>query len=372
MMTIFQPGQMIGAYQIVEQIGKGGMATVFKGYHPAMDRYVAIKALLYQFATSEEFIGRFRQEVRLIANLEHPNILPVYDYGEFENVPFLVMRYLDSGTLKDRMDGSSLTLPEIDHYIVQLADALQYAHDQGVIHRDIKPSNVMLDQNDRIFLTDFGIAKLVEGSPQFTATGAITGTPDYMSPEQAQGLTIDARSDQYSLGIMLYEMLTGKVPFDAETPMAVILKQIQDPLPPPSLMMPNLHPAIEAVLLKMLSKNPELRFFSLRDFIVAWKDAMRQMDRQVVPETVKSSPPPATESAKLPAESPVETIALKKGKFFHNRWFWIGGVLAILLVAVIWGWQNYSPETSPGLPAGQVSQNQQPTYPAVQHPRWTS
>jgi serine/threonine-protein kinase len=174
-----QPGKMFGPYQVISQIGQGGMATVYRAYHAAMDRYVALKVLPYQFAHSSEFLGRFRQEARLIARLEHPHILPVYDFGESDNVPYLVMRLLDAGTLVDRIQAGPMELGEIDHIFNQLAEALAYAHEQGVIHRDIKPSNVMLDRHGEVFLTDFGIARLVEGASQFTATGTITGTPAY-------------------------------------------------------------------------------------------------------------------------------------------------------------------------------------------------
>ncbi|MEK6574150.1 MAG: serine/threonine-protein kinase, partial [Chloroflexota bacterium] len=214
-----QPGQQLGPYRIINQIGQGGMATVYKAYHAAMDRYVAVKVLPRQLAESKEFMGRFQQEARTIANLEHPHILPVHDFGESGGITYFVMRFLDTGTLKERIAAGSLSLAEVDRLFTQLADALGYAHQRGVVHRDIKPSNVLVDARGDVFLTDFGIAKLMEGAAQFTATGAITGTPAYMSPEQARGEKLDQRSDIYSLGIVLYEMVTGRVPFEAETPL---------------------------------------------------------------------------------------------------------------------------------------------------------
>lgn len=304
-MNLFQPGQMVGPYQIVQQIGQGGMATVYRAYHIAMDRTVAIKVLPYQFASNPEFLGRFQQEVRLIARLEHPHILPVYDSGEHQGIPYLVMRFLEAGTLKERIQAQKLSLTEVNRLFTQLADALHYAHEQGVIHRDIKPSNAMIDKRGDLFLTDFGIAKLIEGSAQFTATGAITGTPAYMSPEQAQGQPLDVRSDVYSLGIVLYEMLTGRVPFEAETPLAVILKHIQEPLPPPSLHVAGLPPAIEVVLLKALAKNPEQRFESVAEFLQAWQNALTQPEMVTLPRAAIPLENAAPSSA--PVSIPKET-----------------------------------------------------------------
>ena len=275
-MSGLQPGQMIGPYQIINQVGKGGMATVYKAYHATMDRYVAIKVLPHEFMHDERFLGRFQQEVRLIARLEHAHILPVYDYGESEGIPYLVMRYLDAGTLKERIQAGSLPLPEVDRYFTQLAKALEYAHEQGIIHRDIKPSNALVDKSGNLFLSDFGIAKMVESSAHLTLTGAVTGTPAYMSPEQARGQQINPRTDIYSLGIVLYEMVTGRVPFDADTPMAVILKQIEQPLPPPSVFKPGIHPAIEAVLLNALAKEPAQRFATMQEFLKTWARAFAQ------------------------------------------------------------------------------------------------
>jgi len=255
-----QPGQTIGPYRILNQVGQGGMATVYRAYHSAMDRYVAIKLLPRQLAESPEFTGRFRQEARTIARLEHAHILPVHDYGESDGYTYLVMRYLEAGTLKDRLQQAALPLPEVDRLFTQLADALDYAHAQGIVHRDVKPSNVLLDARLNVFLTDFGIAKLLQGDANFTSTGAMIGTPAYMSPEQALGQPVDQRSDIYSLGVILYEMVTGRVPFEADTPLAVILKHVNAPLPLPSSVKPGLPANIEKVLLKVLAKDPAERY----------------------------------------------------------------------------------------------------------------
>ncbi|HXQ35646.1 MAG TPA: serine/threonine-protein kinase, partial [Anaerolineales bacterium] len=225
-MNNLQPGQMLGPYRIIKQIGRGGMATVYKAYQPSMDRHVAIKILPGELAESKEFVGRFQQEARIIAKLEHLHILPVFDYGENDGITYLVMRYLEAGTLKDRLESGPISFSEIDQLLTQLCQALNYAHEHGIIHRDLKPANALVDEDGNLFLTDFGIAKLLEGTSSFTHTDAVMGTPAYISPEQAQGQTVDQRSDIYSLGIILYEMVTGRVPFTADTPLAVIFKHV--------------------------------------------------------------------------------------------------------------------------------------------------
>jgi ligand-binding sensor domain-containing protein/tRNA A-37 threonylcarbamoyl transferase component Bud32 len=280
-MDTIQLGQQLGPYRIISQLGEGGMATVYKAYHAAMDRYVAIKVLPPEFARSPSFKGRFQQEARLIANLEHPHILPVHDVGEIDSVHFFVMRFLDAGTLSNRIAAGPIGLEEISQVFLQIVDALGYAHERGVIHRDIKPSNVMLDSRGSVFLTDFGIAKILEGTSKFTTTGAITGTPAYMSPEQAQGEPVDARSDIYSLGIVLYELITGRVPFEAETPLAVVLKHINAPLPPPSTIKPDIDPEIEKVVLKALAKDKADRYQTCQEFAAAWKRAYAQAAARV-------------------------------------------------------------------------------------------
>jgi len=275
-MDQLQPGQMLGPYRIINQVGQGGMATVYKAYQPSMDRNVAVKVLPTQLAQSPEFTQRFQQEARIIARLEHAHILPVFDYGESEGIAYFVMRYLDAGTLKDKMEaGRPLPLNEIDRLFTQLADALSYAHSLGVVHRDLKPANALIDSRGNLFLTDFGIAKILESaSPRLTQTDAIMGTPAYISPEQAQATKVDQRSDIYSLGIILYEMVTGRVPYTADTPLAVILKHVTHPLPLPSSVKTDIPEAIEQVLLKALAKNPDDRFANVTDFLTAWKIAL--------------------------------------------------------------------------------------------------
>ena len=269
-------GKTIGPYRVLGQIGVGGMATVYKAYQPGMDRYVAIKVLLRPLALDEQFAKRFQREARAIAKLEHPHILPVFDYGEAEGITYIAMRYVEAGTLKERMGRMPLALDEIARIIGQIGGALDYAHRMGVIHRDVKPSNVLIDDQGNTYLTDFGLARMMETSDQLTASGVGVGTPAYMSPEQGQGIKVDHRSDIYSLGIMLYEMITGRVPYEAETPMAVMLKHITEPLPLPRAIAPDVPEAIERVILKALVKNPDDRFQAASEMVQALELATRK------------------------------------------------------------------------------------------------
>ena len=355
-MDTIQPGQMLGPYRIINQIGRGGMATVYKAYQPSVDRYVAVKVLPSQLAESREFAARFQQEARIIARLEHPHILPVFDYGESDGVAYFVMRYMDAGTLKEKMiEGRPLPLNDIDRLFTQLAEALSYAHSRGIVHRDLKPANVLIDAQGNVFLTDFGIAKLLESaSPRLTQTDAIMGTPAYISPEQAQGNPVDQRSDIYSLGIILYEMVTGSVPFTAETPLAVLFKHISDPLPPPSLVRPDIPPAIEQVLLKALAKDPKDRFATASEFMAAWKRALEAREtaqRERAPEVLTVPPSPTTTGAQTQPKPVTATRAASKSGM---PTVWIGGCLVAacavfglggvaLMATNLWGSSTASP-----------------------------
>jgi serine/threonine protein kinase len=364
-MDTIQPGQMLGPYRIINQIGKGGMATVYKAYQASVDRYVAVKVLPSQLAESKEFAARFQQEARIIARLEHPHILPVFDYGESDGVAYFVMRYLDAGTLKDKMiEGRPLPLHDIDRIFTQLADALNYAHGRGIVHRDLKPANALIDSQGNVFLTDFGIAKLLESaSPRLTQTDAIMGTPAYISPEQAQSHAVDQRSDIYSLGIILYEMVTGSVPFVAETPLAVLFKHISDPLPPPSLVKPDVPPSIERVILKALEKDPKNRFETAAEFVAAWKRALEEKETvQHAPET--TLPPTTQPSASNQAQRKAAPVTRTRS-IAGRPTGWIIGCLAALCLAFSVGGVAMLAWNLPIFSPGPVTETPLPPTPTV-------
>jgi branched-chain amino acid transport system substrate-binding protein len=282
-------GKQLGPYQIVAPLGEGGMAAVFRAYQPAMERYVALKVLPRHFADDPNFVARFQREAKLLAQLQHPHILPVFDYGQVEGYSYIVMPFLPSGTLTDSLQGKPLPLPRIRQIIDQVGDALNYAHGRGMVHRDVKPSNILIDESGNCLLTDFGLARMVETSVNLTATGTVMGTPAYMAPEQGSGHKIDARSDIYSLGIILYEMATGRVPYRAETPVAVVYMHISSPLPLPRSLNPDLPEAVERVILKALAKNPDERYQTAGDLVAALDRAIAE-----APAVIGESRPPVT------------------------------------------------------------------------------
>jgi hypothetical protein len=256
------------------------MAEVYKAYHPNLDRHVAIKVLHPFLANEEGFLTRFQREARFVATFRHPNIVQVYDfdYDSETNSYYMVMEFVDGPTLKTRLQELSkedrrLPLEEAVRIVTAVANALDYAHQQGMVHRDIKPANVILTQEDQVILSDFGIARMINTST-LTASGAMVGTPAYMAPEQGMGHIGDERSDIYSLGAVFYQLVTGNLPFEADTPLGTVLKHINSPLTPPSDIVPDLSPNIEAVIIRALAKEPDHRYQTARGFITDLEKAI--------------------------------------------------------------------------------------------------
>ena len=318
----FVVGESIGPYRITKQLGVGGMATVWKAYHPALDRYVAIKVLHPSFKEDPQFTTRFQREARIVAKLIHPHIVPIYDFSQHEGMSYLVMRYIDGRTLKALLKEGSLALDRVMAIVEPAGQALAYAHDQGVLHRDIKPSNFIISSEGEIFLTDFGLARMAESTDITLSRDMLVGTPQYISPEQARGERLDARTDVYSLGVVLFEMLTGKVPYDADTPYAVIHDHIFSPLPLPTDFNPALPETVERVVLKALAKDRNDRFPDVREMVSSLAEALRvstlAVNRpRVLPEetahAVTVRPPDAGLKAEAQEEAPpVDEPAVQK------------------------------------------------------------
>ena len=312
-------GRQLGVYQVMAPLGRGGLAAVYRAFQPGVGRYVALKILPRHLASERQFVVRFQQEARVLAQLQHPHIVPVLDFGAADGYAYLAMPFIEGGTLLSLMQGGLLPPDRIRRILSQVGTALDYAHTQRVIHRDVKPSNVLIDLRGDCLLADFGLAKIVEAGTKLALNGGVVGTPAYMSPEQGLGLPLDGRSDQYSLGVILYELVTGRVPYDAETPLAVVLKHIHEPLPPPRKLNPALAPELEDLLLRALAKNPSERFPSVAEFVQALQAALPETAaaptvESVVAESapvgaapVAGEPGPPAEAA--PAPPPVVRVA---------------------------------------------------------------
>jgi serine/threonine protein kinase len=307
----FNVGENVGPYRIIEQLGQGGMATVYKAYHAALDRYVAIKALHPAFGEDQNFLARFQREARLVAKLEHPNIVPVYDYSEHEGRPYLVMKFIEGDTLKARLAKGPLAAAEIEKIVEAVGSALAYAHKQGILHRDIKPSNVLVANDGQLYLADFGLARIAQSGESTLSSDMIMGTPQYISPEQAMGKKdLDEGTDIYSFGVMIYEMVVGQVPFNADTPFSIIHDHIYSPLPLPRSINPKVPESVERVLLKALAKERPDRYQDVASLVSAFKEAwvsagvpMQGTAITMRPAQLKAAAPSArTVAAKNPAK----------------------------------------------------------------------
>lgn len=269
-------GHELGRYHLLEKLGEGGMATVYKAYDTRLEREVAVKIIrreAFPPEVIEHMLKRFEREAKAMAKLSHSNIVKVHDYGEHEGSPYIVMELLSGGTLKQRL-GKPVQWQKAVSLVEPIARALGYAHSEGILHRDVKPANILITKSGEPILTDFGIAKLLEQEDghTLTGTGVGVGTPEYMAPEQGLGSKVDGRADIYSLGIVLYEIITGRKPFLADTPLAVLYKQMNDPLPRPAVLVPGLPESVEQMLLKALAKQPDARYKDMGEFASVLKN----------------------------------------------------------------------------------------------------
>jgi len=321
--------EKIGLYEIKSELGRGGMATVYRGYDPRFEREVAVKVLPSELIHADpQFRLRFEREAKIIAQLEHSSIVPVYDVGEAEGQPYFVMRYMTGGSLSERIKAGIFDIKEATRIIEEIGPGLDEAHIRGIVHRDIKPSNILFDQKGKPYISDFGIAKLSQAQAGNVTGSAIIGTPAYMAPEQAQGEVIDGRADIYALGIILYEMLTGRQPYEADTPMAVALKHITDPVPHILNANPKLPPGMDMIIQKAMAKDREERFANSREMTDALHAVMRgdpTKIQYVAPKTVKGTvikrPAPAAKkgfNAMLVILPLVAIAAVAGGIFLYN------------------------------------------------------
>ena len=334
----------IGRYDIKSELGRGGMATVFLAFDPSFAREVAIKVLPRELLHDPQFHARFEREARTIAALEHPAIVPVYDFGEEGDQPYLVMRYMPGGSLTDRLNGNPLSIPETTRIFTQIAGALDLAHSQGLVHRDLKPSNILFDQVGNAFVADFGIVKISDASIQYTQ--GILGTPAYMSPEQARGdEQVDRRSDIYALGTILFEMLTGKQPYQSDTPMGLALAHVTEPVPRILEYRADLPPESEAIINTAMAKEPDSRFSTASALAQAISD-MTSSESTPAPRgaatVVEPAPPmPATVVEPVPAVAPMRGVvpapASEPKRGGIPRWLLGVGCGLVLLIAVVGG-----------------------------------
>ncbi|HVS99869.1 MAG TPA: PASTA domain-containing protein [Solirubrobacterales bacterium] len=315
-----------GRYRVVARVGGGGMADVWLAEDAHLQRQVALKILHRRFAQDREFVMRFQREAESAAGLQHPDIVAVFDRGEWDGTYYIAMQYVEGPTLKQLID-SGITLEQAVAVIRQVLQAAGYAHRQGIVHRDLKPQNVIVDPEGKAVVTDFGIARA--GVSEITQTGSVMGTPHYLSPEQAQGFDVTAVSDLYSVGVMLYEALTGRVPFEGESAVAVAMKQVSQMPQRPSSIQPRVSPALDAVVMRALEKDPGQRFQSADAFIAALDQAMRDPGGTGRGTTSFAALPPVVVPV---AEQDEDPEAARRRR---RNWWILAALVAILIGALI-------------------------------------
>ncbi len=352
----FSQGENVGPYRIIEQLGQGGMATVFKAYHAGLDRFVALKVMHPAFKQDPNFLARFQREARVVAKLEHPNIVPIYDYAEHSGNPYLVMKFIEGETLKARLSRGPLTREEGLRIVDAMGKALGYAHGRGILHRDIKPSNILLCPDNSIYLADFGLARIAQAGESTLSSEMLLGTPHYISPEQARGeRNLDAGTDIYSFGVVLYEMVVGRVPFNADTPFSIIHDHIYTPLPLPQKINARVPDSVQRVLLKALAKERADRYATVEELSAAFLKAVAApgmgaaprldaADTLIGPPTPPPmpapgdradtpAPPPPPASSGTPAATPPPMAIVPKPKR-RRAWMWVAGGLGLMLLCL--------------------------------------
>jgi hypothetical protein len=359
-------GRILGRYELVERVGRGGMASVFKAYDTRNDRVVAVKILEPLMGYEEDFRVRFRREAEVLIGLRHPNIVSILDYGESEGLAYIVMPFMNVGSLRERMLDGPLSPREGSRVIHQMASALDMAHKAGIIHRDVKPSNILIDEECNAWLSDFGTAHVHDASMSLTGS-ALIGTPQYMAPEQVRGEEVSPKTDQYSLAVILYQMCTGRLPYEAETPMGIILKHATEPLPRPRFVNPNLPDTIEEVLIKALSKDPKNRYEDVMSMSRAFNAALAAVydeeSGQLKPGSVGAPPVEETSGSNGKdgdGENGMETEPPPR------KPYWILPILALSIVA-LWGvWRlAFGPKEPPSGPTEDFPATVQALYTSV-------
>jgi serine/threonine protein kinase len=305
------------------------MATVYRAYDPLFEREVALKVLPPQLLHDPTFQARFAREAKTIATLEHTGIVPVYDFGEQDGQPFYVMRLMTGGSLAERLAYGPMSVEETVRVVSQVADALDEAHAHGVVHRDLKPGNIMFDQRGNAFLSDFGIAKVVHASTPLTSSSMLIGTPAYMSPEQGRGeRDIDGRSDVYALGALLFQMLSGRVPYESETPTGQIIKHITDPIPNVLSLRKELPAGIQTVIERAMAKKKEARYATASEMAAALRRAAEGGQVTPAPQVKPTEERTVIVTEEEMPERGTGSYPTKKRKL--SGWIWVGGALGLL------------------------------------------
>ncbi len=385
-------GKTIGKYNILEKIGRGGMAVVYKGYQANLERHVAIKLMHSHLVAEQDFLHRFQREAKAMAAMSHPNIVGVYDFDFFgDNKYYLVMEYIGGGTLKEKLEAlaeanEKLPLEEAVRIAREVSEALAYAHGRNMIHRDIKPANIMMDaETNRAILTDFGIVKLVGGQTMSqTATGALIGTPAYMSPEQAMGKKGDERADIYSVGVLLFQMVTGQLPFEADTPLAVVMKHVSEPTPLPVEFFPEIPEGLQAIIIKAMAKDPEERYQTAAQLAAALRQVnLDGAHAAASPGPVPAPPAQAHETAAGEQTAPAQTVnaaaaaatsATAVAPKKRSPWLYVGLVVILAAIAggIIFGLNGVNTAPTPTVPAVVVAPTVAPSETPTEEPEATA